>query len=133
MRPERAKALFILLLSTLLRLQRAGTTTHYTQGAATLYPGLCSSALTARAGHCIFCEQVVRENQEQFYFGYIKLYTLQNSRSLNFYCQDPCLMQCICKLLNPSNPSNPSNISNPLNPSNPSNPSIMVSSIINHQ
>ena len=33
---------------TLLRLQRAGTTPHYTQGAATLYPGLCASALTAR-------------------------------------------------------------------------------------
>ena len=48
----------------------------YTQGAATLYPGLCASALTARAGQCIFCEQVVRVNQEQFHFGYIKLYTL---------------------------------------------------------
>ena len=33
---------------TLLRLQREGTTTHYTQGAATLYPGLYTSALTAR-------------------------------------------------------------------------------------
>ena len=33
---------------TLLRLQRAGTTTHYTQGVATLYPGLCAFALTAR-------------------------------------------------------------------------------------
>ena len=48
----------------------------YTQGAATLYPGLCASALTARAGQCIFCEQVVRVNQEQFHFGYIKLDTL---------------------------------------------------------
>ena len=35
-------------------------------------------ALTARAGQCIFCEQVVRENQEQFHFGYIKLDTLYN-------------------------------------------------------
>ena len=33
---------------------------NYTQGAAALYPGLCSSALTARAGQYIFCEQVVR-------------------------------------------------------------------------
>ena len=48
----------------------------YTQGVATLYPGLCASALTARAGHSIICEQVVRVNQEQFHFGYIKLYTL---------------------------------------------------------
>ena len=29
---------------------------NYTQGAAALYPGLCSSALTARAGQYIFCE-----------------------------------------------------------------------------
>ena len=36
---------------TLLRLQRAGTTPHYTQGAATLYPGLCASALTARTAY----------------------------------------------------------------------------------
>ena len=55
---------------------RAWTMSTYTQGAAALYPGLCSSALTARAGHCIFCEQVVRANQEQFHFGYIKLDTL---------------------------------------------------------
>ena len=27
-------------------------------------------------GQYIFCEQVVRVNQEQFHFGYIKLYTL---------------------------------------------------------
>ena len=33
-----------------MRLQRALTMSPYTQGAATLYPGLCSSALTARAG-----------------------------------------------------------------------------------
>ena len=33
-------------------------------------------ALKARAGQYIFCEQVVRVNQEQFHFGYIKLYTL---------------------------------------------------------
>ena len=33
-------------------------------------------ALYARAGQCIFCEQVVRVNQEQFHFGYIKLDTL---------------------------------------------------------
>ena len=44
-----------------------------TQGAAALYPGLCSSALTARAGQCVFGERVVRINQEQFHFGYIKL------------------------------------------------------------
>ena len=47
-----------------------------TQGAAALYPGLCSSALTARAGQCIFCKHVVRVNQEQFHFGYNKLDTL---------------------------------------------------------
>ena len=34
------------------------------------------SALTARAGQCIFCKQVVRVNQEQFHFGYNKLDTL---------------------------------------------------------
>ena len=61
---------------TLLRLQRAWTMPNYTQGAAALYPGLCSSALTARAGQYIFCEQVVRVNQEQLHFGYIKLYTI---------------------------------------------------------
>ena len=61
---------------TLLRLQRAWTMSTYTQGAAALYPGLCASALTARAGQCIFCGQVVRVNKEQFLFGYIKLYTL---------------------------------------------------------
>ena len=59
MRAVSAKALFVQLLSTLLRLQRAWTMSTYTQGAATLYPGLCASALTARAGHSMFCEQVV--------------------------------------------------------------------------
>ncbi len=52
----------------------------YTQDAATLYPGLCASALTVRAGQCVFGEQVVRVNQEQFHFGYIKLYTLPNKQ-----------------------------------------------------
>ena len=33
-------------------------------------------ALKARAGQYIFSEKVVRVNQEQFHFGYIKLYTL---------------------------------------------------------
>ena len=61
---------------TLLRLQRALIIIPYTQGAATLYPGLCASALTARAAQCIFCEQAVSVNQEQFHFGYNKLYTL---------------------------------------------------------
>ena len=68
---------------TLLRLQRAWTMSTYSQGAATLYPGLCSSALTARAGQCIFCEQVVRVNQEQSHFGYIKLDTLTVSLAPN--------------------------------------------------
>ncbi len=36
----------------LLRLQRAWIIIPYTQGAAALYPGLCASALTARAGQC---------------------------------------------------------------------------------
>ena len=44
----RAKASIMAGQLTLFRLQRAGTTPHYTQGAATLYPGLCASALTAR-------------------------------------------------------------------------------------
>ena len=33
-------------------------------------------ALTARAGQYIFCEQVVRVNQEQSHFSYNKLYTI---------------------------------------------------------
>ena len=32
--------------------------------------------LTARAGQCVLCEQVVRVNKEQFHFGYNKLDTL---------------------------------------------------------
>ena len=52
---------------TLLRLQRAGTTTNYTQGVATLYPGLCAFALTARQlptwtselGYSIFAHQTL--------------------------------------------------------------------------
>ena len=70
---------------TLLHLQRAWTMPPYTQGVAALYPGLCSSALTARAGQCVFGEQVVIINQEQFpfYFHYSRtnkvsrVYTLQ--------------------------------------------------------
>ena len=76
MRAVSAKALYILLLSTLLRLQRDHHLYEIAQGVATLYPGLCSSALTARAAQCIFCEQAVSVNQEQFHFGYNKLYTL---------------------------------------------------------
>ena len=38
----KTKAQNILLLSTLLRLQRAWTIPNYTQGVATLYPGLCA-------------------------------------------------------------------------------------------
>ena len=49
---------------TLLRLQRAWTAFPCTQGAATLYPGLCAAALTARADYCICCKQVVNRNQE---------------------------------------------------------------------
>ena len=48
MRPAGAKALYVLLLSTLLRLQRDHHPHNITQGAATLYPGLCAFALTAR-------------------------------------------------------------------------------------
>ena len=40
-------------------------------------------ALTARAGQYIFCEQVVRVNQEQSHFGYNKLYTLSILLSKN--------------------------------------------------
>ena len=53
MRPERAKALFVLLLSTLLRLQRDRQLHEITQGAATLYPGLCAFALTAHNAYGI--------------------------------------------------------------------------------
>ena len=63
---------------TLLRLQRAWTMSTYTQGAAALYPGLCASALTARAGQCIFCEQVVRVNQEQVPFLVMKAPFMQS-------------------------------------------------------
>ena len=52
MRAVSAKALYVLLLSTLLRLQRDHHLHQITQGVATLYPGLCASALTARAGQC---------------------------------------------------------------------------------
>ena len=83
MRAVSAKALFVLLLSTLLRLQRARTMSNYTQGAAALYPGLCAFALTARAGQYIFCEQVVRVNQEKLHFGYNKPDTLINVSSTN--------------------------------------------------
>ena len=63
---------------TLLRLQRAGTTTHYTQGAATLYPGLCTSALTAR--------QLPTWTSELGYsFLHIKLYTLLIYLGYHFY------------------------------------------------
>ena len=43
-----AKALCILLLSTLLRLQCDHHLHEIAQGVATLYPGLCAFALTAR-------------------------------------------------------------------------------------
>ena len=65
-----------------MRLQRARTMPPYTQGAAALYPGLCASALTARAGQYIFCEQVVRVNQEQSHFGYNKLDTLVKNTNI---------------------------------------------------
>ena len=59
MRPERAKALYVLLLSTLLRLQRDHHLHETTQGVATLYPGLCASALSARADYDIFFQRVL--------------------------------------------------------------------------
>ena len=66
MRAVSAKALYILLLSTLLRLQRVIILHEITQGAATLYPGLCAFALTARQlptltsglGYSIFAYQI---------------------------------------------------------------------------
>ena len=79
MRAVSAKALYILLLYMLLPFQGDHHMHEITQGAAALYPGLYSSALTARAGQCIFCEQVVRVNQEQSHFGYNKLDTLVNN------------------------------------------------------
>ena len=48
MRAVSAKSLYVLLLSTLLRLQRDHHLHEITQGVATLYPGLCAFALTAR-------------------------------------------------------------------------------------
>ena len=62
-----AKALCILLLSTLLRLQRDHHLYEIAQGVATLYPGLCTFALTARQlpswnselGYSIFAHQIV--------------------------------------------------------------------------
>ena len=50
----------------------------YTQDAATLYPGLCASALTVRAGQCVFGEQVVRVNQEQVPFLVMKAPFMQS-------------------------------------------------------
>ena len=52
MRAVSAKALSVLLLSMLLRLQRDHHPHAITQGVATLYPGLCASVLAARAGQC---------------------------------------------------------------------------------
>ena len=48
MRPERAKALSVLLVSMLLPFQGDHQLHAITQGVATLYPGLCAFALTAR-------------------------------------------------------------------------------------
>ena len=86
MRAVSAKALYILLLYMLLPfafpfsrrplVQGDHHMHEITQGVALLYPGLCAFALSARAGQYNFCEQVVRVNQEQFHFEYIKLYTL---------------------------------------------------------
>ena len=42
---------------TLLHLQRAWYISPYTQGVATLCPGLCASVLTAHAGYCIFANK----------------------------------------------------------------------------
>ena len=42
---------------------------NYPQGAAALDPGLCAFALTARAGQCIFYEQVVRVNRNSSILG----------------------------------------------------------------
>ena len=46
-------------------------------------------ALSAHAGQCIFCEQVVKVNQEQSHFGYNKLDTLVKCRcSHHLSCVD---------------------------------------------
>ena len=45
MRTVSAKALYVRLLSTLLRFQRDHHLHEITQGVATLYPGLCAFAL----------------------------------------------------------------------------------------
>ena len=50
MRPERAKALNVLLLSMLLPLQGDHHPHEITQGVASLCPGLCASAPSGRAG-----------------------------------------------------------------------------------
>ena len=83
-----------------MRLQRAWTMSPYTQGAATLYPGLCASALTARAGHCIICEQVIRENHEQSHFGYNKLDTLLNKSPSFWPFQTQSIATANAKLCN---------------------------------
>ena len=64
MRAVSAKALYILLLYMLLPFQGDHHLHEITQGAATLYPGLCAAALTARADYYICCKQVVNRNQE---------------------------------------------------------------------
>ena len=53
MRAVSAKALSVQRMSMFLRLQRNNYRHENTQGAATLYPGLCASALTARADYGI--------------------------------------------------------------------------------
>ena len=84
----------ILLLSTLLRLQRDHHRHEITQGAAALYPGLCAFALTARQlptwtselGCPIFAHQTVHHTNfvislifSYFGFGYccVSVFVLQ--------------------------------------------------------
>ena len=45
----------------------ARTMPPYTQGAAALYPGLCSSALTARVGHGVLLLRLHRKGQRDRY------------------------------------------------------------------
>ena len=65
-----------LILNSMLSVDNNKNNFYQPEGWLPLDPTFTFVALTARAGQYIFCEQVVRVNQEQFHFGYIKLYTL---------------------------------------------------------
>ena len=65
-----------LIVNSMLSVDNNKNNFYKSKGWLPLDPTFTFVALTARAGQCIFCEKGVRVNQEQFHFGYIKLYTL---------------------------------------------------------